>query len=91
MIPENRKPSHPGEILLEDFLRPKQMTQVELARIMKVPVQRVNTLIGGKRNVSPETAILLSRVFETTPVFWMNLQAHHDLYLAEQKMKPRAA
>lgn len=91
MIPENRKPSHPGEILLEDFLKPKQMTQVELARIMKVPVQRVNTLISGKRNVSPETAILLSRVFETTPVFWMNLQAHHDLYLAELKMKPRAA
>ena len=91
MIPENRKPTHPGEILLEEFLKPKQMTQVELAKLMKVPVQRINTLISGKRNVSPETAILLSHVFKTTPIFWMNLQVQHDLYLAESKMKSRAA
>ena len=89
MIPENRKPTHPGEILLEEFLKPKKMTQVELAKTIKVPVQRINTLICGKRNVSPETAILLSRVFETTPAFWMNLQAHFDLYLAEARMKSR--
>jgi addiction module HigA family antidote len=91
MIPENRKPAHPGEILSEEFLRPKKMTQVELAKQMKVPVQRINTLICGKRNVSPETAILLSRVFDTTPAFWMNLQVQHDLYVAESKMKSRAA
>ncbi len=91
MLPENRKPTHPGVILLEEFLKPKRMTQMELARRMKVPVQRINTLISGKRNVSPETAILLSRVFDTTPAFWMNLQTNHDLYLAESKMKSRAA
>ena len=91
MIPENRKPTHPGEILLEEFLKPKKMTHVQLAKLMKVPVQRINTLIGGKRNVSPETAILLSRVFNTTPAYWMNLQTNHDLYIAESKMKSRAA
>ena len=91
MLPEKRKPTHPGEILLEEFLKPKRMTQVGLAKRMKVPVQRINTLIAGKRNVSPETAILLSRVFDTTPAFWMNLQTNYDLYLAEIKMKSRAA
>ena len=91
MIPENRKPTHPGEILLEEFLRPKKMTQSKLAELMKVPVQRINTLICGKRNVSPETAILLSRVFNNTPAFWMNLQMTYDLYVAESKMKSRAA
>ena len=91
MIPENRRPTHPGEILLEEFLRPKKMTQVELAKLMKVPIQRINTLICGKRGVSPETAILLSRIFETTPAFWMNAQVTYDLYIAEAKMKSRAA
>lgn len=91
MIPENRKPTHPGEILLEEFLKPKQMTQVQLAKSMNVPIQRINTLIAGKRGVTPETAILLSRVFDTTPTFWMNAQVLHDLYLAEKKMKNKAA
>lgn len=89
MTPENRKPTHPGEILLEEFLKPKQMTQVQLAKLMKVPIQRINTLICGKRSVSPETAILLSRVFDTTAAFWMNAQVAHDLYLAEIKMKSK--
>lgn len=90
MIPENRKPTHPGEILLEEFLKPKQMTQVQLAKLMKVPIQRVNTLIGGKRGVSPETAILLSKIFDTTPAFWMNAQVTYDLYFAELKMKSKS-
>lgn len=86
MIPKSRIPSHPGEILLEDFLIPKKMSQVELARKMHVPIQRVNTLINGKRDVSPETAILLSRVLETSPEFWMNLQITRDLAAAQQSM-----
>ena len=90
MIPENRKPTHPGEILLEEFLKPKQMTQVQLAKLMKVPIQRINTLIGGKRGVSPETAILLSRIFDTTPAFWMNAQVSYDLYFAELRMKSKS-
>jgi addiction module HigA family antidote len=86
MIPKNRPPTHPGEILLEEFLRPKGMTQVQLAERMNVPVQRVNTLIGGKRGVTAETAVLLARVFETSAEFWMNLQASVDLYDAERRL-----
>ncbi len=86
MIPKNRIPSHPGEVLYEDFLLPKKVSQVELARKMHVPIQRVNTLINGKRDISPETAILLSRVLGTTPEFWMNLQAARDLAVAQHNM-----
>ena len=62
------------------------MTQVELAKRMKVPIQRVNTVVTGKRAVTAETAILLSRVLGTSPNFWMNLQTNHDLWLAERSL-----
>ena len=81
-----RKPTHPGEILLEEFLEPMELSQVELARRMGVPVQRINTLINGKRDMSAETAILLSRALKTTPEFWMNLQDAHDLYDAREHL-----
>ena len=84
MIPKNRKPTHPGEILLEEFLRPMELSQLELARRMGVPVQRVNTLINGKRDMTAETAVLLSRVLKTSSEFWMNLQVSCDLYAAKQ-------
>jgi antitoxin HigA-1 len=74
MLPKHRPPTTPGEILLEEFLKPKGMTQVKLAELMSVSIQRVNTLIAGKRRVTAETAILLARVFETSPELWMNLQ-----------------
>ena len=90
MLPTNRKPTHPGEILLEEFLNPMKMTQFELAKKMKVPVQRINTLINEKRGVTPETAILLSRVFKTSPQFWMNLQSNYDLHEAQTALN-RAA
>lgn len=86
MLPKHRKPTHPGEILLEEFLKPGGMTQAKLAEKMGVPVQRVNTLVNGKRDVTPETAILLSRAFRTSPEFWMNLQSAYDLYVAEKEM-----
>ena len=86
MIPRHRKPTHPGEILLEEFLGPMKLSQVELARRMGVPVQRVNTLINGKRDITAETAILLSRVLKTTPEFWMNLQDARDLYEAREHL-----
>ncbi len=86
MIPKNRKPNHPGEILSEEFLKPMAMTQVDLARKMGVPVQRVNTLINGKRDMTAETAILLSRVLKTSSEFWMSLQVAHDLYLASRRL-----
>ena len=86
MIPKHRKPTHPGEILLREFLEPMDLSQVELAHRMGVPVQRVNTLINGKRDVTAETAILLSRVLKTTPEFWMNLQNALDLYEAREHL-----
>jgi len=90
MIPKNRKPTHPGKILLLEFLEPMKLSQVELAKKMGVSVQRINTLINGKRDVTAETAILLGIILKTTPEFWMNLQVARDLYLAEESIK-RAA
>jgi addiction module HigA family antidote len=87
MIPNNRKPTHPGEILLEEFLKPMEMSQVELAKRMGVPIQRVNTLINGKRDMTAETAILLARVLKTSSEFWMNLQVGYDLYKAMRSME----
>ena len=86
MIPRHRKPTHPGEVLLQEFLEPMGLSQVDLAHRMGVPVQRVNTLISGKRDITAETAILLSRVFKTSPEFWMNLQDALDLYEAREHL-----
>lgn len=82
MNPRNRPPTPPGEILLEEFLKPLKISQTALAARMRVPLQRVNTLVNGKRSVTAETAILLSRILGTTPEFWMNLQVASDLYAA---------
>ncbi len=79
MLPRNRIPTHPGEVLSEEFLGPLGLTQVELARHIDVPVQRVNEIVRGKRGVTPATAWLLAQAFETTPEFWVDLQARHDL------------
>jgi addiction module HigA family antidote len=79
MIPKNRIPTHPGEILLEEFLAPRVIAQTALAAHLKVPVQRINELINGKRGITPETAWLLSEALGTSPEFWMNLQAQYDL------------
>jgi addiction module HigA family antidote len=79
MIPENRIPTHPGEILLEEFLNPLGLTQVAFAAHIGVPTQRINELVRGKRGVTPETAWLLSKALGTTPEFWTNLQAIYDL------------
>jgi addiction module HigA family antidote len=86
MIPKNRKPTHPGEVLLEEFLKPLAMSQVALAAKMGVPIQRVNTLINGKRDVTAETAVLLARALKTSPELWMNLQTTLDLFKAEHKL-----
>jgi addiction module HigA family antidote len=86
MIPKKRTPSHPGEILLLEFLRPMSVSQVELSKRMGVPVQRVNTLVNAKRDVTAETAILLSRTLGTTSEFWMNLQVAYDLYKAQTRL-----
>lgn len=82
MLPENRVPTHPGEVLLEEFLKPLELTQVAFAEHIGVPVQRVNEIVRGKRGVTPETAWLFAQALGTTPQFWLNLQSQHDLALA---------
>ena len=79
MLPENRIPTHPGEILLEEFLKPMGLTQVAFAKHIGVPIQRINEIIRGKRGVTSETAWLFSQAFGTTPQFWLNLQTNYDL------------
>ena len=81
-IPTHRAPTHPGEMLLEEFLNPLEMTQRELADGIRVPYQRVNELVNGRRGVTPATALRLGKFFGTTPDFWMNCQLRWDLYHA---------
>ena len=83
-LPEDRPPTHPGEMLQEEFLEPLDMTQRELADCMGVHVPRVNELIKGKRSVTPQTAAMLARIFDTSERFWLNLQSAYDLYELRQ-------
>jgi len=87
MLPENRIPTHPGEILLEEFLIPLEMSQVAFAAHIGVPVQRVNEIVRGKRGVTPESAWLFAQALGTSPEFWLNLQSNYDLALARPKQK----
>jgi addiction module HigA family antidote len=79
MLPQNRIPTHPGEILSEEFLKPLDISQVALAAHLGIPVQRVNEIVRGKRGITPDTAWKLAQAFENSPGFWLNLQANHDL------------
>jgi antitoxin HigA-1 len=81
-IPTHRPPTHPGEVLTEDYLKPLGMTQVQLAERIRVPFQRVNTIVKGHRGITPDTALRLAKLFGTTPDFWLNLQQAWDLYEA---------
>ena len=89
MQPQNRVPTHPGEILREEYLIPMGQTQVALAEHLGVPLQRINELVRGKRGVTPETAWLLSQALNTTPEFWLNLQAAYDLAVNRPRRKAR--
>lgn len=84
-IPTHRPPTHPGEMLLEEFLRPLGITQRELADSIHVPYQRVNELTNGRRGMTPTTALRLAKFFGTSADFWMNLQLRWDLYHAQQE------
>lgn len=88
MLPTNRVPSHPGEILLEDFLKPSNITQQAFAIHMKWTFARVNEIVNGKRGISAETALGLSEAFGTTPGFWLNLQSNWELWHAKQEHFP---
>jgi len=83
-IPTHREPSHPGEMLLEEFLIPMRLTQKELASAIHVPYQRINEIINKKRGITPSTALRLSRFFGVSEDFWLNLQLRWDLYKAKK-------
>jgi len=84
-VPTHREPTHPGEILLEEFLTPMGMTQKELAEAIHVPYQRINEIINKRRGVTPSTALRLAKFFGMTEDFWMNLQLRWDLYRAKNR------
>ncbi len=81
-IPTHRQPTHPGEMLREEFLEPMGISQRELADAIGVPYQRVNELVNGRRGITPSTALRLGKYLGTTPGFWLNLQQRCDLYHA---------
>lgn len=81
-VPTHREPTHPGEMLLEEFLKPMSLSQRDLADAIHVPYQRVNELVNRKRGVTPSTALRLSQYFGTSAAFWLNLQLRWDLYHA---------
>ncbi len=83
-VPTHREPTHPGEMLLEEFLVPMKITQRDLANGIRVPYQRINELINRKRGITPSTALRLSKFFGNSAAFWMNLQLRWDLYHAQR-------
>ena len=81
-LPRNRPPTHPGEMLLEEFVKPLDLTQAELSRRLGVSYPRLNEIIKGRRSVTPDTALRLSRVLGMSPDFWLGLQQDWDLWNA---------
>jgi addiction module HigA family antidote len=84
-VPTIRTPTHPGEMLLEEFLNPMGLTQRELAAGIHVPYQRINDIVNGRRGITPSTALRLAKFFNMSPDFWMNVQLRWDLYFAQQE------
>ena len=85
MIP----PIHPGEILMEEFLKPLGISQYKLAKDINVPARRINEIVHGKRSISADTALRLSRYFNLSERFWLNLQARYDLEVEKDKLNDR--
>lgn len=82
-------PIHPGEVLLEEFLRPLSITQYRLAKDVSVPPRRINEIVRGKRAVSADTALRLARYFGTSERFWLNLQSRYDLEVEKDRLGHR--
>jgi len=82
-----RKPTHPGEIIKEDFMIPLRLTQTALAKALKTSFRTVNEMLNEKRSISPEMALRLARYFGTTPDVWLGLQADYDLFKAKLRSK----
>lgn len=81
-------PSHPGEVLREDFLKPLALSQYALAKALGVPEIRVSEVVNGKRAITPDTALRLARYFGTSPEFWLGMQTTYDLELARDRVGP---
>ena len=82
-------PIHPGEILMEEFLKPLNISQYRLAKDIHVPARRINEIVHGKRSITADTALRLSRYFNLSERFWLNLQARYDLEVEKDKFKGR--
>ena len=82
-------PIHPGEVLLEDFLRPLELSQYRLAKSLSVPGRRINEIVLGKRAITADTALRLARFFGTSERFWLNLQTSYDLELERDRLRGR--
>ena len=82
-------PIHPGEILLEEFLLPMELSQNALARGLGVPPRRINEIVHGKRRVTADTALRLARFFGTSPQFWLGLQTEYELEIEKDRLKDR--
>jgi antitoxin HigA-1 len=85
------KPVHPGEILLEDFMKPYGLSMNRLALNLRVPVTRIADIVAERRGISSDTALRLARYFMNTPLFWMNLQVRYDLDVAEDEQADKVA
>lgn len=83
-VPTDRRPTHPGEMLLEEFLRPMGLSQQQLAQAIVVSYQRINEIVNRRRGITPATALRLGKFFGNSAAFWMNLQLRWDLYHAQK-------
>ncbi len=89
MSKQKLPPIHPGEILMEEFLKPMGISQYKLAKDISVPARRVNEIVHGKRSITPDTALRLSRFFGLSERFWINLQARYDLEMEKDRLMNR--
>lgn len=89
MVERKLPPIHPGEILFEEFLKPMGISQYRLAKEISVPARRINEIVHGKRAISPDTALRLSRYFGLSERFWMNMQARYDLEVEKDRLTDR--
>ena len=91
MVKDKLAPIHPGEVLLEEFLKPMGLSQNRLAIDIRVPARRINEIVLGKRRITVDTALRLARYFNMSPQFWLGLQMDYDLDLAEDELTEKIA
>ncbi len=89
MAAKKLPPIHPGEILLEEYLLPMGISQYRLAKEISVPARRINEIVHGNRSITPDTALRLARFFNSTEMFWVNLQTRYDMEMEKDKLANR--